>query len=42
VRETWDITQESALTRAIVRRDANAARKNMTATLEKIERIVTT
>ncbi|MBV8690282.1 MAG: SRPBCC family protein [Actinobacteria bacterium] len=42
VRETWDISEESALTKPVVRRDANAARKNMTATLENIERIVST
>ena len=40
VRETWDITKESVLTRAIVRRDADSARKNMTATLERIEQLV--
>lgn len=41
VRESWDITQESPLTKALVRRDASSARKNMTTTLENIERIVT-
>ena len=41
VRETWDITKESVLTRALVRRDADTARKNMTATLERIEQLVT-
>ena len=41
VRESWDISQESALTRAVVRRDAESARKNMTATLERIAQLVT-
>jgi hypothetical protein len=41
VRESWDIRQESALTRPIVRRGANQTRKNMAATLERIEKLVT-
>ena len=41
VRETWDIRKESALTRPIVRRGATQTRKNMAATLERIEKIVT-
>jgi len=40
VRESWDISEESALTKRIVRRDADSARKNMTATLERIEQLV--
>ncbi len=42
VRESWDIRQESALTRPIVRRGAGQTRKNMAATLERIEKLVTT
>ena len=41
VRESWDIRQESALTRPIVRRGADQTRKNMAATLERIEKLVT-
>ena len=41
VRESWDISQESAFTKPVVRRGASATRKNMTATLERIESIVT-
>ncbi|MHB8665003.1 MAG: SRPBCC family protein [Acidimicrobiales bacterium] len=41
VRETWDITQESALTKALVRRGAEKTRVNMASTLERIERLVT-
>jgi hypothetical protein len=40
VRETWDITHEAAITKPLVRRGANDARKNMTATLERIEAVV--
>ena len=40
VRETWDITHESAITKPIVRKGANDARKNMAATLERIEGLV--
>ena len=42
VRETWDITEESAATKPFVRKGAKDARKNMAATLERIEGIVTT
>jgi uncharacterized protein YndB with AHSA1/START domain len=41
VRESWDIRQESAFTKPVVRRGASATRKNMAATLERIESIVT-
>jgi uncharacterized protein YndB with AHSA1/START domain len=41
VRETWDIRKESSLTRPVVRRGANQTRKNMTATLERIDKLVT-
>ncbi len=41
VRETWDITDESALTKPFVRRAAAGTRKNMTATLARIEDLVT-
>ena len=41
VRESWDIRQESALTRPIIRRGAGQTRKNMAATLERIEKLVT-
>jgi len=41
VRESWDISQESPFTRPIVRRGAGQTRKNMTATLERIEKLVT-
>jgi len=41
VRESWDIRQESAVTRPLVRRGAVATRKNMSATLERIEKLVT-
>jgi uncharacterized protein YndB with AHSA1/START domain len=41
VRESWDITQESALTKPLVRRGAKATAKNMAATLERIEEILT-
>jgi uncharacterized protein YndB with AHSA1/START domain len=40
VRESWDISQESAVTRPAVRLGRKDARKNMTATLERIEAIV--
>ena len=40
VRETWDITQESAITKPLVRRRGEDARKNMAATLRRIEGIV--
>jgi uncharacterized protein YndB with AHSA1/START domain len=41
VRETWDITQESALTRPFARMGADDAARNMAATLARIEGIVT-
>lgn len=41
VRETWDISQESALTKPGVKRLAGATAKNMAATLARIEEIVT-
>lgn len=41
VRETWDITHESAATKPLVRRAAKVTAQNMAATLERIERIVT-
>jgi hypothetical protein len=41
VRESWDIRQESPITRPIVRRAANTTRKNMAATLERIDALVT-
>jgi uncharacterized protein YndB with AHSA1/START domain len=42
VRETWDITKESALTRGVVRMGADKTRKNMEATLARIEQLTTT
>ena len=42
VRESWDISQESPLTKPLVRLTAGSAtRKNMAATLERIEQLVT-
>jgi uncharacterized protein YndB with AHSA1/START domain len=41
VRESWDIRQESPFTRPVVRRSASATRKNMAATLERIEQLLT-
>jgi uncharacterized protein YndB with AHSA1/START domain len=40
VRESWDITHESALTKPLVRRGAEQTAKNMTATLERIEQLL--
>ena len=40
VRESWDISQESVLTRPVVRRGAEATRKNMAATLERIQQLL--
>lgn len=40
VRETWDITHESPLTKPVVRMAAATTAKNMTATLERIEKIL--
>jgi hypothetical protein len=42
VRETWDIRQESAVTKPLVRPAAGKTRKNMAATLARIEEIVAT
>jgi len=42
VRESWDISQESWFTKPIVRRGADATRRNMAKTLERIEGLVTT
>ena len=36
VRESWDISKEAALTKPVVRQAAEATRKNMTATLERL------
>jgi len=41
VRETWDIRQESPLTKPVVRLGKEKTRKNMAATLERIEQVVT-
>ena len=42
VRESWDITQESPITKPLVKRLApSATRKNMAATLERIDRLLT-
>jgi uncharacterized protein YndB with AHSA1/START domain len=41
VRETWDISQESAFTKPIVRLARSKTEQNMTATLERIEQKVT-
>ncbi len=40
VRESWDIRQESAATRPLVRKGAGKTRKDMAATLERIEELV--
>jgi len=37
VAESWDISEESWFTKPLVRKGANDARKNMTATLARIE-----
>ena len=37
VRETWDVSEESPMTRGIVRKGADHTRKNMEATLARIE-----
>ena len=42
VRESWDITQESAVTKPFARMGAEQTRKNMVATLERIEEITAT
>ena len=41
VRESWDITKESPMTRPMVRRAAKQTEKNMAKTLERIEQLVT-
>lgn len=41
VRESWDIRQESPVSRPIVRRAADATRRNMAATLQRIEDVLT-
>ena len=41
VRESWDITQESWLTKPGVKRLGAATAKNMAATLERIEQVLT-
>ncbi|MBS1847463.1 MAG: SRPBCC family protein [Actinobacteria bacterium] len=40
VRETWDITGESAFTKPGVRRLASTTRKNMAATLDRLEELL--
>ncbi|MCC5952663.1 MAG: SRPBCC family protein [Acidimicrobiia bacterium] len=42
VRESWDISQEKAGSKPFVRKLADMTRKNMAATLERIEQAVTT
>jgi len=42
VRESWDISQESRITKPVVRMGAASTRKHMAATLERIEELVTT
>jgi uncharacterized protein YndB with AHSA1/START domain len=41
VTESWDITREAAVTRPLVRRGAGQTEKNMAATLERIEDVLT-
>ena len=41
VRESWDISQESRITKPVVRMGAASTRKHMAATLERIEQLVT-
>jgi uncharacterized protein YndB with AHSA1/START domain len=41
VSESWDIRHESAFTRPLVRQAAKKTGENMTATLERIEQVVT-
>ncbi len=40
VRETWDISDESAITKPGVRRLASSTRKNMSATLDRLEELL--
>jgi uncharacterized protein YndB with AHSA1/START domain len=42
VTESWDISQEAALTRGVVRKAAGETRKNMAKTLERIEESLAT
>jgi len=41
VRESWDISEESGATRSLVRKGAAKTRKDMAATLERIDELVT-
>lgn len=41
VSETWDVTTEAPLTRPLVRAAAKTTRRNMEATLARIEKLVT-
>jgi uncharacterized protein YndB with AHSA1/START domain len=41
VKESWDISEESVLTRPLVRQGAKKTRENMAKTLERIEELVT-
>jgi hypothetical protein len=41
VRETWDISQESPITKPIVQRGAAKTRESMARTLERIEELLT-
>jgi uncharacterized protein YndB with AHSA1/START domain len=41
VRESWDISQESAATRPLVRQGAKKTRENMAKTLERLEQLTT-
>ena len=41
VTESWDIRQESPVTRPVVRRAAGETRRNMAKTLERIEAVLT-
>jgi hypothetical protein len=41
VRESWDISQESAATRPLVRQGAKKTRENMAKTLERIDALLT-
>jgi uncharacterized protein YndB with AHSA1/START domain len=41
VRETWDITQESKLTKPLIRGAGAATKKNMATTLQKLDSILT-
>ena len=41
VRESWDITHESKLSKWMVKGQGESTRKNMAATLERIEQLLT-